>query len=359
MFSKSSFFGGPQNCLWTSAALPSLSPFLYLRLLFSVACPLLLVYWRSLSARSIIEVLINVASFSAMAFTFPTPVVASASARGSPSFCPRRRKPSVRLVPFRQPLAMTYSSPSSPYAPNGSGNSLDPTPSDVESEAVDARVSTLDAETRPVPLSEMKCSLYAAVGATNRGLSASSAMREQILSLIAELERALPPSAPADDPAMLCGRWRLLFTDAPDVLSLGLLAPVAQVGQIFQNIYEAPPGRQRDYDFDVQNVVELEPVFAPLANAFIGQTMSSITVSAEGKRTSESRVDITFVQTAIRPETFVGLRVPQELPAATFGIGSPVGYIETTFLDADVRVARAPPSTGKKDGNVFVLIREQ
>lgn len=254
---------------------------------------------------------------------------------------------------------MTYSSPtpsdSSPV-PNDASNGSDGTPYDGET--VDVRSRSLDAEVRAVPLADLKCQLYAAVGPTNRGLAASPAAREHVLALISELERARPPNAPADDPQLLTGKWRLLFTNALDVLSLGLLAPVAQVGQIFQNIYETIPDERKGYEYDIENVVQLEPAVAPVTNAFFGQTMASVRVSAEGRRESESRIDIKFMQTAIRPETFAGFAIPQELPAARFGLGSPIGYIETTFLDSDIRIARAPP-VGRKEGNVFVLMREQ
>lgn len=255
---------------------------------------------------------------------------------------------------------MTYSAGPYPSASNGNGSNYarSDMPSDVEPDPVDVPATSIEAETRPVPTSDLKCSLYAAVATTNRGLAASEDDRGHIFSLVAELERANPPADPADNPALLCGRWRLLFTNARDVLSLGLLAPVAQLGQIYQNIYEVDQDARCDYDYDIQNVVQLEPAFAPITNTFAGQSLSSITVSAEGKKSSATRVDITFVQSAIRPEKFFGLQLPNELPAAKFAIGSPVGYIETTFLDEDIRVARAPP-IGSKEGSIFLLMREQ
>lgn len=252
---------------------------------------------------------------------------------------------------------MTYQPDPSPYSKSDFGNGSDSAPSDVELEAVDVPASTVEAQTRAVPISDLKCSLYAAVSSTNRGLTTSADDRANILSLVAELERAKPPTAPADDPGMLCGRWRLLFTNALDVLSLGLLAPVAQVGQIFQNIYEVPLEGKSDYQYDIENVVQLEPAFAPVSNALGGQSITSITVSAEGRKTSDSRVDITFVQNAIKQEKIFGMQLPNEFPAAKFAIGSPVGYIETTFLDEDIRVARAPP-VRNQEGGLFLLIRE-
>lgn len=255
---------------------------------------------------------------------------------------------------------MNYSSPSpsdGSSVPNGSDNGSDGTPYDAET--VDVRSRPLDAQVRAVPLAELKCELYAALGPTNRGLAASPATRELVLSLVSELERARPPNAPADDPQLLTGKWRLLFTDALDVLSLGLLAPVAQVGQIFQNIYETNLDERKGYDYDIENVVQLEPAVAPVANAFFGQTMTSVRVSAEGRRATENRIDIKFMQTAIRPEIFAGFDLPQQLPAARIGIGRPVGYFETTFLDSDIRIARSRPLRRTEERNVFVLMREQ
>lgn len=189
----------------------------------------------------------------------------------------------------------------------------------------------------------------------NRGLAASPSAKTDVLALIEQLERLNPTPEP-NESTLLTGEWKLLYTNALDVLSLGLLAPIALVSEVFQNVFEAP--EDKGYDYDIKNIVQLEPSFAPVSNAFFGRTWTSVTVSATGIKKSSSRVDITFVDSVIKPESVAGFDVPDVLPPFRIRLGSPVGYIETTFLDEDIRVARAPPGSIQGE-NLFVLLRVQ
>lgn len=232
---------------------------------------------------------------------------------------------------------------------------------EIESQDYDAAApsaETVDAQAREVPPADLKCELYAAVASLNRGLSASSVTKASVNDLIEQLERQNPTEAPVDTPDLLVGEWRLLYTDALDILSLGLLAPVALVSEVYQNVALAPD--DADHDFDVENIVELEPAIAPVLNAFAGRTMSKVAVKARGVRQSEQRVDISFVESALRQHSVVGMEIPAQLPSLRVPFGRrarPAGYIDTTYLDEDIRVVRAPPFFGQN--NVFVLMRVQ
>lgn len=271
------------------------------------------------------------ASAAAMAFLPPAPLRAP----------PRRRAASRRPRPRAVHDAPHEDLP--PVSPNGVSAAR---PSDV--------AWTTDA--RPVPLPDLKADLFLAVAALNRGLAATPAQRLRARRAVAQLERAAPPVRPAADPR-LPGAWRLLFTDALDVLSLGLLAPVALLGDVFQNIAEAPP-RGRDREYDIVNVVKLQPPVAPVANAFMGETVAELRVTARGTQVGDDRIDLTFVRTAFKQEKIAGVDVPFDFPPIAFNFASPVGYIHTTFLDDELRIARSPPITGRTEGNIFVLARE-
>lgn len=222
-------------------------------------------------------------------------------------------------------------------------------------ETVDVDAIGVDATVREVTVEELKRELFLTVIGSNRGFAASPDRRTQVLDIIAQLERKNTLEEPVNEISMLAGTWSLLYTNALDVLSLGLLAPVASLGQIFQNIESTDNADV----FDVTNVVELEPAFAPVSNSFIGQTKAVLSVKARGEKKSPMRIDITFERASIRPEKVVGFPVPQNFfPALTVPLRSPVGYIDTTFLDSEIRIARAPP-TPRQGENVFVLKREE
>lgn len=213
----------------------------------------------------------------------------------------------------------------------------------------------IPAQTRPVPVSALKTELYRLAASTNRGLHATALQRARLLATVRELETASPAVKPVDDARLLTGRWKLLYTDGLDVLSLAILSPVAVVGEVFQNIYEAGDGE--GYEFVV--VVKMQPVFAGVANLFLGETVGEIRVAARGKRVSESRIELRFVEAGLRQEKVFGREFGLETPMVPIGRFSPVGFIETTFLDEDLRIGRSLPNNERTVGNVFVLMRDQ
>ncbi|PXF49420.1 Plastid-lipid-associated protein, chloroplastic [Gracilariopsis chorda] len=205
--------------------------------------------------------------------------------------------------------------------------------------------TVIDASVKKVPLSDLKLDLFGMASSVNRGLAASPSVREQILALIEQIERENPTPCPTYSDLLL-GEWRLVFTNALDVLSLGLLAPIALVSEVYQNIENSDQN-----DFSVTNVVNLEPAIAPVSNSFFGRTMGALYVSAAGTRRNDTRIDIVFKGVQFKPMSIAGLELPGALSTPSIAIGSPRGYIETTFLDEDIRILRAPRS------NVFVLQR--
>lgn len=184
----------------------------------------------------------------------------------------------------------------------------------------------------------------------NRGFQASPATTGALRTMAENLEATAASDADAESfiptsSPLLLGRWFLDFTDASDVLSLALL-PAAEIGDIFQ---EVKPREGVTDRFVVDNAVELLAVGSGALGALTGVKVAG-RYSVEGacKTLSPTRVSLAFVGGRFQP-----LSSPFSLPAASLSlpdaIASPLQdalaervYLETTFLDEDMRIARGP-----------------
>lgn len=180
---------------------------------------------------------------------------------------------------------------------------------------------------------------------SNRGLSSTSEERKGIASLIERLEMMNPNPSPndgfADGTSPLTGEWKLLYTDALDVLSLGWL-PGIVVAQIYQNV--GPDGTE------ISNIVELQPSLVPI----IPSSVLRLTVAAKGTIASSKRLNLTFISSKFAPVSFLGMEVESTLPPLKIDfpqVINNVGWLDHTFVDEDIRVGR---SIGD---NCFVLLR--
>lgn len=104
--------------------------------------------------------------------------------------------------------------------------------------------------------------------------------------------------------------------------------------------------------FEIENLVYFRPPFAPIVD--VG-TEGLLRVKAKGVIAGDDRVDLTFEKAVLRQTSFVGVEVPENL-ALGVPLGEPVGYLDTTFLDEDIRIGRAPMFGANE--NIFVLARE-
>lgn len=296
------------------------------------------------------------------------------------------------------------SSPPPPPPPGDDANSgLNGSSSSYATDAAAAAAApaVVDAVSRAVPLEELKAELYAASACVNRGFAVTPSLTGDIRGLIEQLERGNPNPAPpgGDDAAalqrwrtLLGGKWRLVYTDALDVLSLGLLSPVALVNQVYQTIgtfapysSSSPSSSVAEIDaeevtVDVANIVELQPFTAVVGNMLSvlpGRTLTNLVVNANGRqrlrpggeqdKRSASTVELRFESVKIQPESFLGFRIGQDrlpAPALPLNAMSPVGLLDTTYLDEDVRISRARAGSAGAGAlasgveNVFVFIRE-
>lgn len=146
--------------------------------------------------------------------------------------------------------------------------------SDLYGPPTDDDDSHLEATALPSDPSEaddLKQQLLLSASGTNRGLAADSEMKEKILDLLKRIESTNPTPSPTstDSRAMLLGQWKLVYTTALDVLSLGLL-PLVQVGEVYQNIEADESG-----EISVFNVVELGSCLNPVASTIGMVSMNS------------------------------------------------------------------------------------
>mmetsp|Transcript_18827 Transcript_18827/g.24315 ORF Transcript_18827/g.24315 Transcript_18827/m.24315 type:complete len:287 (-) Transcript_18827:396-1256(-) len=223
-------------------------------------------------------------------------------------------------------------------------------PSDTATDSED--YTDIDVEASPSTsedLKNLKQEFLLACLGVNRGFSATSEEKETIAQLVELLESENPNPTPcaglAEGKSPLTGEWRLVYTTALDVLSVGLV-PVISVGQVYQNINEDGS--------EITNIIDLQPNAAPLLNSIGGSTVARLRVEAEGSVDSDTRISIKFKSSAFEPKSFLGQEVAGVLPTPKVNFPSmanPIGYIENTFVDETLRICRAIGD------NVFVLTR--
>ena len=207
----------------------------------------------------------------------------------------------------------------------------------------------------PPPLPELKASLLARAADADRGFKTTDAERDVLRTLAAQLEATFDGAAeaPTSSPQLL-GAWSLVFTDASDVLALGALP--ATLGDITQTVARAEDG---DADFVADNAVELEPPSAPLFGA-----IGALAVAAAGdavlgaralprarretalaplrRRLGASELALLRLGRTAAPPPLAGTFLPPPLAARVEELLDGRVFLETTYLDDTLRVARGP-----------------
>ncbi|MEO0946749.1 MAG: PAP/fibrillin family protein [Cyanobacteria bacterium J06641_5] len=190
-----------------------------------------------------------------------------------------------------------------------------------------------------------KAALLGAIAGRNRGLLAKDADKVALLGAIERLEDANPTPAPLQRPDLLDGDWRLLYTTSKELLGLDRV-PLLQPGQIYQCVRAA--------EQQIVNIAEI--VGVPFLEGLV-------TVVASFEIVSPKRANVRFaravfgLQRLLQYEGAAGLvdRIAsgQKLPPLDFDLGDrrSQGWLEITYLDADLRVGRG------NQGSIFVLAK--
>ncbi|KAK9814967.1 hypothetical protein WJX73_003488 [Symbiochloris irregularis] len=199
----------------------------------------------------------------------------------------------------------------------------------------------------------LKEKVIRATANTKRGKLAGPEQQAEILRLVLELEAASPTRDPATSD-LINGRWSLLYTgpgregdvdwekrtggvEGPVLSALKPLAANTVRSKGITQVIDAPQGK-------VQNIAEFSLVGV---DGFLNvEGTVSPAIPAEKDKSEAVRVDVAFTAFVVKVGALPRLRIPLNWI-------SPKGWVDTTYVDEEVRVGR-----GDK-GSVFVTVRQQ
>ena len=157
-------------------------------------------------------------------------------------------------------------------------------------------------------------------------------------------------------PGPLEGCWRLVYTNASDVLSLDV-NPIAGVGPISQEV--TLPDR-------VTNVIDFYPRAASVLPPGMLRTSTRLRVLTRARARSATRVGLTFEQVEIEPRALLGFDLSQLLPALSLPLPRLPGsnragadsdtspaFFDVLYLDQEMLIIQQ-----NEPGGVFVAVRE-
>ena len=177
----------------------------------------------------------------------------------------------------------------------------------------------------------------------DRGFAASPDTISRLQQMASDLEATVDSTdfVPTSSPSLL-GKWSLDFCDAADVLSLALLPlPLgSRIGDVYQEIAAC----STDDQFVVQNGVEFTP--PGLVSALVSAAPPLVyEVEARCRTLDATKVSLAFVGGRVVPPLLpspVGAVLPDALISQVQELFGERVFLETTYLDEDLRVGRGP-----------------
>ena len=158
----------------------------------------------------------------------------------------------------------------------------------------------------------LKAKLFAATSTCDRGLGfASKGERTEIDLMIRQLCENNPTEVPTSglvgsenykygEECLLAGRWKLVYTDAVDVVNLAA-SPVTALRGIYQEI---------NANGDSSNVIDFAPRTEALLPPSVGfRSTLRARVKTFSRARSDSRVGLTFLGIALEPQSLLGYDV--------------------------------------------------
>ncbi|KAH7445492.1 hypothetical protein KP509_01G011500 [Ceratopteris richardii] len=206
--------------------------------------------------------------------------------------------------------------------------------------------SEISEEQKKLCLDDFKKILIKAVANTNRGKNTTPEERKRIFEMIMELENLNPAENPVNSP-YLSGYWSLLYTAPVDEIKSDKYAGT-QEGPFLARVKPLAFGSVRQTRSS--QVIDVERGIAKnIADfTFLGRNG---TLTIQGKASPSQvvgkervRLDVTFDSFSVKIGDWT-------FPTISLQWINPQGWVDTTFLDQDMRVGR-----GDK-GSVFVSVR--
>ncbi|CAM6105059.1 unnamed protein product [Calypogeia fissa] len=203
-------------------------------------------------------------------------------------------------------------------------------------------VSTSGGET----IEDLKQAVMRAVSNTNRGKDTTYQQRQAILNLIEKLEVLNLTQDPINSP-LFSGRYALLYTAPVDEKTADKYAGTEE-GPFLARVKPAAFGSVRQIR-STQVLDTLGGAAQNIADFIVFGVNGSLNIKGSVVKAAPSskgaiRVDVTF-------ESFVITIGKWTSPSISLSWINPKGWIDTTFLDEDMRVGR-----GDK-GSIFVAVR--
>lgn len=205
-----------------------------------------------------------------------------------------------------------------------------------------ATTSSSSSSTGGEASSELKQQLRAALQGIDRGIFGTTAVkRQEVLSLVSQLESVNPIPQPLHHMDMMQGDWRLLYTTITITgikkTKLGLREFV-KLGDFIQRIDTQQHTAINEVGFSVTGF-----------GKFKGRLAISASYAPAAAPHGASRVDISFLDASLTPEALEQLfKANYQLLLSIF---NPEGWLEVTYLDEELRIGR------DDKGNVFVVER--
>jgi hypothetical protein len=155
----------------------------------------------------------------------------------------------------------------------------------------------------------LKAALLKRVAGLDRGARASTADRLDVETLVAALAALSPTASPAAS-SLGEGRWNVVYTTSPELLGAGLPALLRPAGPLYLT-FNGPEGRA-------------------------GLDVTWPRLSERGGLAIRSRTEVQLSLTSVR--------LFELLPLPARAAGRDVEFLETLYLDADLRVMRGARS---------------
>ncbi len=188
-----------------------------------------------------------------------------------------------------------------------------------------------------------KTELLEMLNGLNRGIVATSEQRTWVEAAVTRLEERNPTPTPTEAASLLDGDWRLLYTTSTELLGIDGW-PLLQLGPVYQCIRVAQG--------QVFNLAEVEGI--PYCEGLVS-------VGARFEATGPRRLTVHFERALFGLQRWVNYVSPaqfipkiqsgESFAAIDFMIRDRQGWIDLTYLDADLRINRG------NEGSLFILTK--